>query len=216
LTINQTEEKKMHPKLNNQSTRVGIAVSAVTFAIFWYGTTQAAPPPDEPTFAKASISIAPRDKEAQEIAAGDLICGFRETGLDPFALISYECKAAAAAVVEGCFFRNKFVPDAGTETTIGLDVSNVEAGHEADVYIANNSGAINGEVVTAIPESPHVPGGGHLCAEPLEVGVVAARWCDTSLTDTTNNLVGATVTELFLEFEPGVPVPSCAEILSAP
>ena len=165
----------MNPIIRHQSMRTGILFTAFTFSMCWSAATQAAPPPDEPTFAKASISIAPRDKETQEIAAGDLICSFRETGLGAFALISYECRAAAAAVVEGCFFRNKFVPAAGTEVTIGLDVSNVEAAHEADIYIANNSGAINGEVVTAIPEAPHVPGGGHLCAEPLEAGHLAHR-----------------------------------------
>lgn len=198
----------MKSTLKNQSKRTATALAAVAVATFGTGTALAAPPTGEPAFAKASISIEPRGEDQ-----GSLNCSFRETGLGTFALVSYECKAAAGAVVEGCFFRNKFVPDAGTALTQATDVSNVEADHDPELFIANNSGAINGTVITAIPEAPHVPGGGHLCAEPLEAGIVAARWCDTSLTDITNDLVGATVTELFLEFVPGVAVPSCNEIL---
>ena len=206
----------MKHRLKNQSKLAGIAFVAVASATFVTGTALAAPPTGEVEFAKASIDIATRTSEAQEIVAGDLVCSFREIGLNPFALVTYECKAAAAAVVEGCFFKNKFVADAGTETTVGLDVTNVEIGHEAEVFLANNSGAINGEVVTAIPEAPHTPGGGHLCPEPLEQGVIAARWCGASLTDATNDIVGATVNELYEEFVRGttVTVPSCEEMLA--
>ena len=200
----------------NQSKRTGIALATVAFVAFGTGTALADPPTGEITFAKADINIATRTSEAQEIAAGDLICSFRETGLTPFALVTYECYAAAAAVVEGCFFKNKFVADAGTELTVGLDVSNVEAGHEEEIFLANNSGSIRGEVVTAIPEAPHTPGGGHLCPEPLEQAVIAARWCGMSLTDTTNDIVGATELELFEVLARGVnvAVPTCAEMLA--
>ena len=195
----------------NQFKRDGIALAVVAFATFGTGTTLAAPPTGEPTFTKADISIEPRGEEA-----GSLNCSFRETGLGAFALVSYECRADAAAVVEGCLFRNKFVPDAGTETTVGLDVSNVEPNHDPELFIANNSGAINGEVITAVPEAPHVPGGGHLCAEPLEAVIIAARWCVTSLTDMTNNIVGAEEPELFEVFvkDTGVTVPECSEMLA--
>ena len=202
--------------LKNQSKRTCVALAVAAFATLGSGAALAAPPTGGIAFAKADISIATRDSEAQEIAAGDLVCSFRETGLLPFDLVSYECYAAAAAVVEGCFYKNKFVAAAGIEETIGYDVTNVEAGHEAEVFLANNSGAVRGEVITAIPEAPHTPGGGHLCAEPLEQGVIAARWCDMSLTDTTNNKVGAEETELFEVFARGVnvAVPSCADMLS--
>jgi len=207
----------MKHTLKNQSMWAGIALAVVASATFVTGTALAAPPTGEPGFARADISIATRDSEAQEVAAGDLVCSFRETGLNPFALVSYECRADAAALLEGCFFKNKLVIDAGTELTVALDVSNVEAGgHEAELFLANNSGAINGEVITAA-EAPHTPGGGHLCPEPLEQGVIAARWCGTSLTDTTNNIVGAEVTELLETFTRGAfTVPSCAEILATP
>jgi hypothetical protein len=203
--------------LNNQSKstkQAGIALAVVAFATF--GTALSAPPTGEIAFAKADISIATRTSEAQEVAVGDLVCSFRETGLTPFALVSYECRADAAALLEGCFFKNKLVIDAGTELTVVLDVSNVEAGHEAELFLANNSGAINGEVITAA-EAPHGGGGeAHLCPEPLEQGVIAARWCGMSLTDTTNNIVGTTETELFEVFARGVnvAVPSCDELLN--
>ena len=211
-----SQEKDMKHILKNQFKQASLVLAAAAFATFGTGTALAAPPTGEIAFAKADIDIATRTSEAQEIAAGDLVCSFRETGLLPFDLVSYECKAAAAAVVEGCFFKNKFVAAAGTETTIGYDVSNVEAGHEAEVFLANNSGAVRGEVVTAIPEAPHTPGGGHLCTEPLEQGVIAARWCEMSLTDTTNNIVGTTELELFevLARGVGVAVPTCDEMLS--
>ena len=75
----------------NQSKRTGIALATVAFVAFGTGTALADPPTGEITFAKADINIATRTSEAQEIAAGDLICSFRETGLTPFALVTYEC-----------------------------------------------------------------------------------------------------------------------------
>lgn len=202
--------------INDQSMRIGIVLAAVTFVTFGSGTALADPPTGEITFAKADINIATRTSEAQEIVAGDLICSFRETGLAPFALVSYECRADAAAVLEGCFYNNKFVPDAGTEMTVGYDLSNLEAGHEAELFLANNSGSINGEVITAIPEAAHTPGSGHLCPEPLVQEVIAARWCGMSLTDITNDIVGATEIELYEVLARGVDVavPSCDELLA--
>ena len=202
--------------LKNQSIQAGITLAAVAFVTFGTGSALAAKPTPGIAFSKADISIETKSSEVLHVEAGSLVCSFRETGLAPLALVSYECNAAAAAVVEGCFFKNKFVPDAGIETTVGLDVSNVEPGHDAELFLANNSGAINGEVITAIPEAPHTPGGGHLCPEPLEQGVIAARWCGTSLTDTTNDIVGAAVSELFEVLARGVAVevPSCAEMLA--
>ena len=209
ITI-KCEEKDMKHILNNQSKLAGIAFAAVASATFVTGTALAAPPPDEISFAKASIDIETRGEEA-----GSLACSWRETGLAPLALVSYECNAAAGAVVEGCFFKNKFVPDAGTEETVQLGITNVEAGHEAELFLANNSGAISGEILVA-PEAPHTPGGGHLCPEPLEQAVIAARYCGMSLTDTTNNIEGTTELELFEVLARGVnvEVPTCAEMLA--
>lgn len=120
-------------------------------------------------------------------------------------------------MVEGCFFKNKFVADAGTETTTQSGITNVQAGHDPELFLANNSGAISSEILVA-PEAPHVPGGGHLCPEALVQAVIAARYCDASLMDVTNTLVGATVSEVYEELARGVAVavPSCADMLAAP
>jgi len=202
--------------LKNQSMWAGITLAAVAFTTFVTTSALAAPTPKPLTFAKADISIETKSGGGEEESeAGSLVCSWRETGLGPLALVSYECNAAAGAVVEGCFFKKKFVADAGTETTVQLDITNVEAGHDPELFLANNSGAISGEILLA-PEAPHGGGGGgHLCAEPLEQAIIAARYCDMSLTDTTNNLVGAQVTELFevLARNVNVTVPSCAEML---
>ena len=201
----------MKHTINNQSKstkQAGIALAVVAFATF--GTALSAPPTGEPGFAKADISIETRGE-----AAGSLNCSWRETGLAPLALVAYECTAAAGAVVEGCFYKNKFVPDAGTETTVELGMTNVQAGHDTELYLASNGGAISGEILLA-PEAPHTPGGGHLCTEPLVQAVIAARYCDMSLTDTTNNLEGTTELELFevLARGVGVSVPTCDEMLN--
>ena len=202
--------KHAFDKQFKSSKLAGIALAAAAFAMFGTGTALADPVPKPLTFAKASIDIEPRGE-----AAGSLNCSWRETGLTPLALVAYECKAAAGAVVEGCFYKNKFVPDAGTETTVELDMTNLEAGHDTELYLASNGGAISGEILLA-PEAPHTPGGGHLCTEPLEQAVIAARYCDMSLTDTTNDIVGTTELELFavLARGVGVSVPTCDEMLA--
>ena len=199
----------------NQARRTGVALSsAVAFAMFGIGTVQAA------TFTSVDFDIAARTSEAKEVAAGDLICSFRESGLGPYALVTYECNAAAVAVVEGCIYKNKLI--SATELSLYTDVSNVEGGHEAEVFLAKNNGTINGSVVTTLP---HVGGGGggetHLCPELGEINgpepvqeVLAIRWCNVSLTDTANNVVGGTASELFEEFNSAAgTLPSCSEML---
>ena len=164
MDVNQIEEKDMKHIFKKQSIQAGIALTAlVASTAFVTGTALAAPPTGEIAFAKADISIAPRTSEAQEVAAGDLVCSFRETGLTPYALVSYECKAGAVAMVEACVYKGRIISD--TELTVATDLTNVEAGHEAEIYLANNSGAVSGEVVVAA-EAPHGGGGGprHLFA----------------------------------------------------
>jgi hypothetical protein len=198
--------------LTKRSKRTCITLAAFAFVTFGTGTALADPTPKPITFAKASLDI-----ETQGEAAGSLNCSWRETGLAPLALVAYECTAAAGAVVEGCFYKNKFVPDAGTEMTVAFDMTNVEGGHETELYLASNGGAISGEILLA-PEAPHTPGSGHLCPEPLEQAVIAARYCDMELRDTTNGIVGTTEVELFAVLAKGVapPVPTCEEMLSTP
>ena len=215
----------MKQTLKNQAKLSGIALAAVgAFAAF--GTVLAAPPAGGPAFARASITIAPRTSEANEVTAGDLNCSFTEAGLGPYALVAYECKAAAVGVVEACVYKNKII--SATQLSTFTNVTNVEGEHGAPVLLAKANGAITGSVTTAIPEAGEGGGGepAELCPELPETGgeggpapevaVVAIRWCNASLTDTTNNIVGATVGELFQEFFPGSTVPSCAVLLAPP
>lgn len=212
----------MKHTVKNTAKLSGLALAAVgAFAAF--GTVLAAPPASGPAFAKASITISPRTSEAAETTAGDLNCSFTETGVGPYAQVSYECKAAAVGVVEACVYKNKII--SATQLSTFTNVSNVEGGHEAQVFLAKANGTVTGSVITAIPEAGEGGGGGegNLCPELGEVNgpepaveVVAVRWCNASLTDTTNNIVGTTVSELFQEFYPGSTVPSCAVLLGTP
>jgi hypothetical protein len=206
----------------SQTKRSALALAAVgAFAAFG---TLAAPPASGPAFTKASITIAPRTSEAKETTAGDLDCSFTETGLGAYAQVSYECKAAAVGVVEACVYKNKII--SATQLSTFTNVSNVEGGHGGEVLLAKANGTISGSIITAIPEAGEGGGGGgggegNLCPEIGEVNgptpeqeVVAVRWCNASLTDTSNNIVGTTVGELFQEFYPGSTVPSCTELLN--
>jgi len=211
-TVEGKDVKHAFDKQFKSSKLAGIALAAAAFAMFGSGTALADPVPKPIEFAKASLDI-----ETQGEAAGSLNCSWRETGLAPLALVAYECTAAAGAVVEGCFYKNKFVPDAGTETTVQLGLTNVEAGHDTELYLASNGGAISGEILLA-PEAPHTPGGGHLCTEPLVQAIIAARYCDMELRDTINDIVGTTEVELFAVLARGVAprVPTCEEMLNPP
>ena len=201
--------------LKNQSRRAGIVLAAAAIATFGTGTALAQ------TFTSVDFSIEKRTSEAQEVAAGDLNCSFRESDLGPYALVSYECKADAVAVVEGCIYKGRLISE--TASSVFTDVSNVEAGHEAEIYIAKNNGSINGTVITTIPHAAHGGGGEVNLCPHIEVNgpepeqeVIAIRWCNVSLTDTTNGIEGGTATELFAEFNAGAGVvPSCTEILPA-
>jgi hypothetical protein len=206
----------MKHTLRNQAQRTGIALAAVAaFSALGTETALAA------TFASANISIATRASEANEVAVGDLVCSFRETGLGPYALVTYECKAAAVGVVEACVYKGKII--SATQLSVFTNVTNVEGEHGATPLLAKNNGSINGTVVTTIPEGGEGGGGGeetHLCPELGEIKgpqpeqeVVAIRWCNASLTDTTNNIVGATVAELFMSEDAAIDVPTCAEML---
>ena len=208
----------MKHTLKNQAKRSSITLTAaIALAILGTGIAQAA------VFTNVDFSIEQRTSEAKEVAAGDLNCSFRESDLGPYALVSYNCHAEAVAFVEGCVYKNRLISE--TVETIATDVSNTEAGHEAELFLAKANGSINGTVITTIPEAPHGGGGGEaeLCPhievngpEPVQE-VIAIRWCNVTLTDTTNGLEGGTATELYEEFNAGAGVvPSCTEILATP
>lgn len=179
-----------------------IAVTSVTIH-----TAQAAPPSGAPTFAKAAISVEPRGEEA-----GGLTCSWQETGLGSYQVVYYSCQASAVGVLEACVYKNKLVANTPTRLSIFKDVSG-EHGQPIP-FLSKNNGQINASTTTAIPESH---GAGELCVEPTVAEVVAVRWCDASLTDVTNGLLGTNASELFQEFTSGAgTVPSCPELLAAP
>jgi len=187
-------------------------VASVAFAT---ASALAAKPAASPTFASANLSIAAGTGAGETgTAAGGLTCTWRETGLFPVQLITYLCDAAVVGVVEGCVLKNKLVEGSATQVSVFQNPgASLEGG--AVGFVSNNSGRIGGTTTTAAPASEGA--GGHLCTEPAVAEVVAVRWCNASLTDTVNNLVGATANELFQQFFSGVgEVPSCAELLVSP
>ena len=208
----------MKNTFGKQAKRAGIALAAVgALAALGIGTTLAAPPTPVPTFASTTFSIAAGNGAAETAAAaGGLTCGWRETGLKPFQLITYLCDAEVVGALEGCVYKNKLVGGSATLLSIFKNpAASLEGG--AVGFVSNNKGMINGNITTAVP----VSGGGHggeLCNEPAEAQVIAVRWCNASLTDTVNNLVGGTVAELFEQSFPdaGSTMPSCAELAEMP
>jgi len=187
----------MKQPLRNQAKRAGITLAAMAaVTAFGAGTAQAQ------QFTRADITL---DN------AGNLTCGFRETGLGAYSLINYYCGAQALGVVSGCFVRNKFVGP--TSLAVFHDVT----AHESAPLLAKNNGTITATITVEAPESHG--GNGEACTEPAESIPVAVRWCNASLTDMTNDIVGATASELLAQVERTgtsvIDVPSCAELQAA-
>lgn len=189
----------MKQTLKNQARRTGIALAAMAaFTALGTGTAQAAP-----AFTRADITL---DN------AGNLTCGFRETGLGAYSLITYDCGAEALGVVSGCFAKNKFVGPTSTAVFHNVTVE------EAIALLAKNNGTINATITVEVPESHG--GGEETCTEPAESRPVAVRWCNASLVDTTNGIVGATASELFAQLARTgtavIIVPACADLIDTP
>lgn len=207
----------MKHTLENQAKRAGIALAAVgALAALGIGTTLAAPPTPVPTFASSTFSIEAGNGGAETAAAaGALTCNFRETGLHSFQLITYLCDAAVVGAVEGCVYKGKLVGNSATQLSIFKNpAATLEGG--AVGFVSNNKGQINASITTPVPVSEGH--GGELCTEPAEAQVIAVRWCNVSLTDTVNNLVGGTATEMFEQSFPnaGSTIPDCTALLATP
>jgi hypothetical protein len=128
--------------------------------------------------------------------------------------VYYECSAGAVGALKACTYKNRVIYNSPTEVDVFKDVTGE---HGAVPFLALNNGRINGSTTTPIPHVEVPEGTPELCTEPSVEEVVAVRWCNASLTDVTNNLVGATVGELFQEFISGVgTVPSCTDLLASP
>jgi hypothetical protein len=188
----------MKHTFGKQTKRAGIVlVAAAAFAALGIGTAQAQ------QFASASISLN---------NAGNLQCKWRETGLGALSLVTYDCSAEGVGVVTGCFVKNKFVGPFAVSIVKNVTVE------ESEPLLAKNNGAINGTIVVEVPE-----GGGEVqCNEAAgaEPHTVAVRWCQMSLKDVTNNIVGANEFQLTAIIartgDQVAPLPTCTEILASP
>lgn len=193
----------MKHTLKNQAQRAGIALAVVAaFAALVTGTAQAAP-----SFGSVTLSIEPRGE-----ATGGLTCTWRETGLGSSQVVYYECGAGAVGALNACVFKNRVIFNSPTRLDTFKAVTGAHEGEGGLVpFLSQKNGLISASTTTPIPT---IETATELCTEPSVQTVVAVRWCNASLTDTTNNLVGATVGELSQEFFSGVgTVPSCTDLL---
>jgi hypothetical protein len=191
----------MKQALTRQTRRAGIALFAAMTAVSTLGIAAA----QAQEFAAASITL----ENAGE-AAGALNCSFRETGLPPGGFVRYDCSSQYVGVLAGCIYKGKLVGNSR------LYIYNNIHPEEVENLLVKNNGSVRASVITQIPE----PGEANalLCTAPSEVTNLAIRWCNNNLTDLTNNIVGATVPELFAQLVSKVPgtVPDCAALANGP
>jgi hypothetical protein len=192
----------MKHTFGKQAKLSGIALAAVAaFAAF--GTAQAAP-----VFTTADLSIN---------SVGFLEAAFKETGLAPGASVNYTSSATDVGWVSQCFVKNKPVAN----LPISLHVAHTVDGLTTTrTYTATRQGVITKAILTAYPTAEaevQEP----LCPETEAVvmteEITAIRWCNASLTDTTNG-VSATEPELFLKMVRNGTgtVPSCETLATLP
>ena len=190
----------------NQARRAGIALAAVAaFAAPGIGTAQAAP-----TFATADISIN---------SVGFLDASFKETGLTPGGSVDYTSVATDVGWMTQCFIKNKPVAKIAPR----LHVAHAADGLTTDrTLLASNRGTITSSILTAYPTAEETHGEVPLCPEVEGVviteEITAIRWCNASLTDTTNSTVGASVPTLFLQIirNGSSAVPDCGALAGMP
>ncbi len=194
----------MKHTFGKQASLAGIALAAAAVMAPGIANAQTAPVSGT-TFVKGALSI--ETSTAGEAAVGGLACSWQEAGLHPVQLIPYACDADVVGGLLGCVSKNKLVGAAVPFTPVHHPLA-IDGGPVG--FVSNNKGRINGTTTTAVPVTEVGE-----CTEPAEAQIVAVRWCNASLTDTTNTLVGATASELFQQFFSGLTatVPSCAQLL---
>ncbi len=194
-----------------QATRAGIALAAVgAFSALAIGAAQAADAPaTKPTFVTATNTIN---------SVGFLECAFKEAGLAAGARVSYTCGATDVGWVSQCFVKNKPVGN----LPVALHVA-----HAADGLVTtrtltvSGNGTLTSAILTAYPTAEAEPVN-PLCPETEGVEiteeVTAIRWCNASLTDNTNGLLGAATPELFEQLirNGSGAVPDCATLATKP
>jgi hypothetical protein len=185
----------MKRPFTHQAKRAGIALAVVAaFSALGTGTAQAQ------EFTRAEVTL---DR------FGNLECVFTEKGLPPGGTVRYDCTGQYVGVLQQCMLRRK--PVGNSQVLIFQDIS----AHELLNLEANKNGQIRAAVLTQIPESENA---NLLCTPPSELTTTAVRWCGNSLVDLTNNIVGATAQELFVQLVANASgsVPSCAVLPNGP
>jgi hypothetical protein len=185
----------MKHTLTLHAKRVGIAFAALAaLSALGTGTAQAA------EFASANVTL---DR------FGNLECVSRETGLTPGGTVRYDCTSQYVGVLQQCMLKNR--PVGNSQLLIFQDISS----HEVENFEVGNNGQVRAAIVTQIPESES---NALICTAPSELTTTAVRWCNNSLVDLTNNILGASVPELFSQLVTNATgaVPSCAVLANGP
>jgi hypothetical protein len=179
----------------NQAKRAGIALAAMAaLAALGTGAAQAQ------EFVSANVTM---DR------FGNLECLSRETGLPPGGVVRYDCTSQYVGALQQCMLGRKTVGNSKL-----LIFQNIHA-HEVENFEVPRNGQVRAAIVTQIPESENAS---LLCTAPSELTTTAVRWCNNSLVDLTNSIVGATAPELFVQLVANASgsVPSCAVLANGP
>lgn len=191
-----------------QARRAVIGLSAMaTVLIAAIGTAQAQ------SFFRAEISVN---------SFGFLDCSFKEADLGAGASVDYTCGAQDIGWVTQCFYKNKPLSNGPTTLYVAHDQTTYRT------LIANQQGTIMAGILTAYPTVEEEPaaepcadiavgGRGNRETEVTET-ITAIRWCDSSLIDTSNGIVGAEQPDLLLQLERGgsTAVPACEVLRTLP
>jgi hypothetical protein len=187
--------------LTHQAKRTGIVLAVVgAFSALGIGTAQAQ------EFSTAALTIN---------SVGFLECAFKETGLGAGAAVNYTCGATDVGWLSQCFVKGKPVSNIAPRLHVAHNQTT------AQTLFAIRRRTLTGSILTAFPteeEEFQEP----LCPESEAVviteEITAIRWCNASLADTTNNILGASVSELFLQMKRNGAsnVPDCATLATLP
>jgi hypothetical protein len=186
----------MKHTLANHAKWAGIALAvAVAFSALGTGAAQAAA-----TFVSAAVTL---DR------FGNLECVSREKGLTPGGTVRYDCTSQYVGVLQQCILKNRAVGN--SRLLIFQDISS----HEVENFEVGRNGQVRAAIVTQIPESEN---NSLICTAPSELTTTIVRWCNASLVDLTNNILGASVPELFAQIATNATgaVPSCAVLANGP
>jgi hypothetical protein len=194
----------MKHTFGKQAKQASLALAAVgAFAAFGIGTAQAQ------EFTTADITIN---------SVGFLDCAFKETGLTPGATVNYSCNATDVGWLTQCFIKNKPVANIAPKLHVAHAADGLTTTQDRT---ASKRGTVTSAILTAYPTveaEPEEP----LCPEveglTITEEITAIRWCNASLTDVTNGVPGANVSELFLQMKRNGAsnVPDCGTLAGMP